>query len=189
MLGSHNSMSYLPAIKWWHRWQKRWYKCQKYTIKEQLDAGVRYFDIRLNYINHNWHFVHNRIDFGIEDEKVYELLNDSKAYVRIIYDVRCKYRKHNAYKFLNHINDIENKFPYINIDSVITYWNWKEYYKPIIEVQELHSGVSGNILDYLVYGTRKCFALTTPNMLKFNIKYLREGNKVLLIDYIDNEQT
>lgn len=84
MLGSHNSMSYLPAVKWWQRWQKRWYRCQNHTIEEQIKLGARYFDIRLKLINGQWHFVHNKIDFGLEDENVYLMLSTDKAYVRFI---------------------------------------------------------------------------------------------------------
>ena len=79
MLGSHNSMSYLPAVKWWQRWQKRWYRCQNHTIEEQIKLGARYFDIRLKLINGQWHFVHNKIDFGLEDENVYLMPSTNKA--------------------------------------------------------------------------------------------------------------
>lgn len=185
MLGSHNSMSYLPAVKWWQRWQKRWYRCQNHTIEEQIKLGARYFDIRLKLIDGQWHFVHNKIDFGLEDENVYLMLSTNKAYVRFIYDVRNKNSEHDAFKFLNHINDIENRFPYINIDSVITYWDWKEHYKPSMWVKELHSGVSSTILDYIIHGTKKCYALVDRFKIDENHMFLNdEENKVLLMDYI-----
>lgn len=47
-LGTHNSLSYLPC-QWWlrpFRWMGR---CQRLTISEQYDKGVRRFDIRVKY--------------------------------------------------------------------------------------------------------------------------------------------
>lgn len=185
MLGSHNSMSYLPAVHWWQRWQKRWYKCQCHTIEEQISLGARYFDIRLKLINDEWHFVHNKIDFGLADENVYKLLNEHEAYVRVIYDVRKKSDDHDSFKFLNYINEIENKYPKINFDSVITYWDWKEHYKPSIDVSELHSGVSSTILDYVIHGTKKCYAPVDRWSIEDNYQFLSSDNgKVLLMDYI-----
>lgn len=185
MLGSHNSMSYLPAVKWWQRWQKRWYKCQEHTIEDQIKSGARYFDIRLKLIDGQWHFVHNKIDFGIEDESIYAMLSANKAYVRFIYDVRNKNGEHDTFGFLNHINEIEGRFPYIKIDSVITYWDWKEHYKPSMLVKELHSGVSSTILDYIIHGTKKCYALVNRFNIDENNQFLNnDENKVLLMDYI-----
>ena len=40
MLGSHNSMSYLP-IKGWKKILKPWIKCQDLTIQEQYNQGKK----------------------------------------------------------------------------------------------------------------------------------------------------
>ena len=48
-LGTHNSLSYLRPSQWWLRpfaWMAR---CQSLTVKQQWDAGVRYFDIRVKF--------------------------------------------------------------------------------------------------------------------------------------------
>lgn len=186
MLGSHNSMSYLPAVHWWQRWQKRWYQCQDKTIDEQLASGIRYFDIRLNFINEVWHFVHNKIDFGIEDEEVYKSMNSikEKVYVRFIYDVREKSSKHNAYKFLAHLNDIQNKYPNIIPNSMITYWDWHNYLSSPITERELHSGISSNLLDYLIYGTKRCYSIVSVPNIERNYEFLEDKTKVLLMDYV-----
>lgn len=186
MLGSHNSMSYLPAVHWWQRWQKRWYQCQDKTIAEQLFVGIRYFDIRLNFINDEWHFVHNKIDFGVEDEEVYKAMNNvgEKVYVRFIYDVRKKSNKHKAYKFLAHLYDIQDKYPNIIPNNMITYWDWRNYLSGDIAERELHSGVSSNLLDYLIYGTKRCYAIATIPMIKRSYQFYKDNDKVLLMDYV-----
>ncbi len=48
-LGTHNSLSYHKPAQWWLRpfaWMAR---CQDLSIRQQWDAGVRYFDIRVKY--------------------------------------------------------------------------------------------------------------------------------------------
>ena len=64
MIGSHNTFSYLPAKHWWVTILKPWYKCQNKTIYEQYNSGVRYFDVRVRYINDKWCLVHNKIVFN-----------------------------------------------------------------------------------------------------------------------------
>src|SRR5574344_710189 len=53
ILATHNSLSYLKP-QWWLRpfsWVGR---CQSLTIEQQLEYGVRYFDIRLKFNEGNW---------------------------------------------------------------------------------------------------------------------------------------
>lgn len=70
MVGSHNSISYKRAVHWYHRFMKPWYQCQELSLNDQYSQGVRYFDIRVNWINNHWHLVHNKIDFGILDADI-----------------------------------------------------------------------------------------------------------------------
>ena len=41
MIGSHNSMSYLPPKNLWGKMTRPWNKCQNQNIREQYEAGVR----------------------------------------------------------------------------------------------------------------------------------------------------
>ena len=53
ILATHNSLSYLKP-QWWLRpfaWVGR---CQSLTIEQQLEYGVRYFDIRLKFKEGDW---------------------------------------------------------------------------------------------------------------------------------------
>ena len=49
ILGTHNSMSYLPPRRWWHRLMLPFARCQSKTIDEQLSAGARCFDLRISF--------------------------------------------------------------------------------------------------------------------------------------------
>lgn len=48
-LASHNSWSYLPPMKWWMRPFAFMAKCQSKNIREQYEAGVRLFDLRIRF--------------------------------------------------------------------------------------------------------------------------------------------
>lgn len=50
-LGTHNSLSYIKPEQWWLRPFNWIAKCQKLNLKQQWDLGVRYFDIRVKFIN------------------------------------------------------------------------------------------------------------------------------------------
>lgn len=49
IIGTHNSMSYLPPRRWWHRLMLPFARCQSKTIDEQLAAGARCFDLRVSF--------------------------------------------------------------------------------------------------------------------------------------------
>lgn len=66
MIGSHNSMTYLPPKHWFWRLFTPFWRCQNKTIKEQIDAGVRFFDIRVVWDRKLdcWQFAHGLVRFG-----------------------------------------------------------------------------------------------------------------------------
>lgn len=49
ILGAHNANTYLEPRKWWMKLINFTSKCQKLTINEQCEHGVRYFDFRIRY--------------------------------------------------------------------------------------------------------------------------------------------
>lgn len=49
ILGAHNANTYLKPRKWWMRLINFTSKCQKLSIEEQFEHGVRYFDFRIRY--------------------------------------------------------------------------------------------------------------------------------------------
>lgn len=66
MIGSHNSMTYLPPKHWFWRLFTPFWRCQNKSIKEQIDAGVKLFDIRVVWDRKldSWQFAHGLVQFG-----------------------------------------------------------------------------------------------------------------------------
>ena len=66
MIGSHNSMSYLPPKRWYWRLFTPFWRCQDKTIEEQIKAGVKFFDLRVVWDRKLdcWQFAHGLVQFG-----------------------------------------------------------------------------------------------------------------------------
>lgn len=77
VLGSHNSMTYLPADSWWMRlfgWAAR---CQSLTIEEQYRVGVRLFDLRVAFDRCGGvHFRHGAVRYRGDVEATLSRLNE-----------------------------------------------------------------------------------------------------------------
>lgn len=197
MLGTHNSMSYLPIVNWWQRWQSRWCRCQVRSIKEQYANGVRFFDIRVRWIDEECHFVHNRIDFGKVNKSVFEFLNaqEDKVYIRFILDERKDPKNENyTHLYCLFIKDILSDYPNIIPYEILTYWDWKDHKKEIYDgnpskcsiknVEEMHASVCNNLIDYIIYGTKECRPKMNTNNAIGYYKAVMCKEKVLLVDNI-----
>ena len=185
MIGSHNSISYLPPKNLWGKITRLWNKCQDKTLEEQFNNGVDYFDIRINFYNDDeWHFVHNKVDYGVVNDNIWKYIGKNKIPIRVIYDRRSKPKDdiHEENHFKIYLWLIRQKYN-VNIDSAITYWNWKEHYKPLVEVKEYHASVKATWYQYLL--GCKWFANKYNAFAKsFNIEYGTCPNRVLLLDYV-----
>lgn len=185
MIGSHNSMSYLPPKNLWGKITRLWNKCQDKTLEEQYRDKVRYFDIRINLYGDEWHFVHNKVDFGLVDNYIWKYIGKNNITIRLIYDQRSKpkdaIRKIN--RFTTYALILKDVY-HINITHAITYWNWKNYVvNPTIEIKEFHASVSAKWYQYIL--GCKWFANKYNAFVKtFNIEYKECPNRVLLLDYV-----
>lgn len=114
MLGSHNSLSFAPPIKWWGKLFRFVGKCQSKNIQEQYTLGVRYFDIRIRFDKGDPVPAHGPMIF---DCNIYEQLNnllsvvknDDKdpIYVRIILEYNRKQKNQDE------LDDMFNKYCWI----------------------------------------------------------------------------
>lgn len=95
ILGTHNSMTYLPPSKWWMYLLRFTAKCQRLDFKQQYEAGVRFFDLRLIFKYRGVHldkplFCHGPIVYDSSEADIFfvlEWLNSrigSKVYVRFL---------------------------------------------------------------------------------------------------------
>ena len=95
ILGAHNANTYLRPRKWWMRLINFTSKCQKLTIDEQLEHGVRYFDFRIRYDKELGVFrnCHGLVEYNtIVNQTVLLLsifahINETETiYIRFVYD-------------------------------------------------------------------------------------------------------
>lgn len=64
MLGSHNSLSFLPC-KWYMSLINIFAKCQSKSIIEQFNSGVRFFDFRLKvYPDGSYCYAHGLVEYN-----------------------------------------------------------------------------------------------------------------------------
>ena len=91
IIGTHNSMSYLPPRRWWHRLMLPFARCQSKTIDEQLAAGARCFDLRVSFDRNGMaQFRHGWCIFGGDETVTSVLMRLQRCgepiYVRLILD-------------------------------------------------------------------------------------------------------
>lgn len=201
IVGSHNSMSYLPPKNLWGKITKPWGKCQSLNLYEQWKEGVRMFDIRVRMIGKTWHLVHNKVDYGkLDITELTKVLNDISdeepniITIRLGLDVRKTPKDDKEYteKFVA-LAKLINQMTITNciIDDCITFWNWKhiDFHIGCINtnvpfVVELHTSVCSDWYLYLK-GTKwfakkhnsESRAITNLNTDPYELKYL-------LIDYV-----
>jgi hypothetical protein len=196
MLGSHNSMSYLPPSNLWGKITKRWGKCQDKTIHEQYEAGVRYFDIRVKLVNNHWRFVHNNVDYSyfsysyLDDILESATKDKNTIYFRILLDERKQPMAWENYAnrfrrlvklFKAYIED--NSYNAV-IDSAIIYWDWEDILVHSVAVTEIHASVSASWKEYIL-GTKAFAEQHNEDSKLSNTNILNAENKVLLLDYIE----
>jgi len=95
ILGAHNANTYLKPRKWWMRLINFTSKCQKLTINEQLEHGVRYFDFRIRYDKELGLFLncHGLIEYTYFVShtvlllSIFAHINETETiYIRFVYD-------------------------------------------------------------------------------------------------------
>lgn len=93
IIGSHNSWSYLPPLRWWMKPVAFMAKCQRVDIRKQYEQGVRCFDLRVRFNKYGQGIVaHGIVEYCYTASQIYKdlaWLNDrGDCYVRVIHEVR-----------------------------------------------------------------------------------------------------
>lgn len=134
ILGSHNTMTYLPPKHWWLYLIRFTAKCQKLSVTEQYDAGVRWFDFRITFkkgkdgLYHNPTFAHGLIDYKSPDLlNILDWLNNQldDVYVRIIHE-----KGDDMSKFLFHLyfTKVIQKYTHIHFTASYNKKGWELLY-------------------------------------------------------------
>ena len=89
-IGTHNSLSGYKVKNWWFKLINFTSKCQSKTIKEQLDAGCRWFDIRLRWYKGKLYAAHGLMIYDVTFEEflneVYVYNTTDTIYYRVMYE-------------------------------------------------------------------------------------------------------
>lgn len=130
-IGTHNSMTYLKPASIWG-WLGRFIvKCQSLTIQEQLDAGVRIFDLRIRKNdNHEWVFAHGMVEFkGEHPIDVLVLINSYEGCkVRLMWQTEDEDDPWEAEEFVSFCKAAEENFTNIKFFGGTSIATWKNWY-------------------------------------------------------------
>lgn len=204
MIGSHNSMSYLPVRQWYLKpfwWMAR---CQSKTLNEQFYTyGVRLFDIRIRFDkNGEIIYAHGPIEFSGKDMQfyLYDLntwANDSNetVYCRIILESNSpmKDQARQEVLFANECKCLQEFYPHITFFGGNRKYDWKEIYHfdANIELNDMYSSTTNIFGGSKDHWTAKLDDLWPWLYAKLrnkkNIKKYAEseGDKVLFIDFVN----
>nr|DAS78220.1 MAG TPA: hypothetical protein [Caudoviricetes sp.] len=157
-LGSHNSFSYLPIKKWHMKWIRPWVQCQSKDIFGQINAGARYFDMRVRFgKNGDVKIVHNSVEFKYDNlDDSLMLINAHNCHMRIVLDIRNKVDEKQEKMFFEYIKYLKENFPNIKLHVQIAARGWNdipELSAEPFEITEKHVSVIGynlkNVNNYL----------------------------------------
>ena len=194
ILGTHNSMSYLPCKLWVLSFFNMLFaRCQNKDIIEQYDEGARVFDIRVyRDSNNDWGFAHGLIKYR-SLQSIYSLIyllqhhndfcgNGDKLYIRLILE---RYKSEEECEWFKSLcKNLELEFPGINFIGGNRKKDWKKLYTfktdiPDSEVNQLVSSMAEDARWYEKF-MPWAYALRMNKKNKENYK----ENCINIIDFI-----
>ena len=186
ILGSHNSWSYLPVKKWWMKPIAFTARCQRKTIQEQYELGVRCFDLRVRWKDWEIQVAHGCIVYDISLQQLKDdltwLNEKGDCFVRILHEARTRKQYEESVAFFR-------SFCYVSLSDYpnIRFWCGRNLYDWMVDY------------DFGFYPTceEKYASVCPPKILddwwpwlyaKFHNRKIREqgtDSDILLIDYVD----
>ena len=196
LIGSHNTMSYLKPSNWLlYLGYLISAKCQNKTLVEQINSGVRVFDIRIfpEYDKHGttfWRYGHGLTKFTRNSPNIYLIVNtlnekakkDKKPmYMRIILE-RCKSER-DVQEFIDLCKFLEFNYPHVEFLGGNRKKDWKKCYifSTCITDNNVNQPVSSMAPDARWY-EEICPWLYAKRMNKVNKDKLIKG--INLFDFI-----
>lgn len=154
MIGTHNSLTYLPVKHWWMKPFNFIAKCQNKDILRQLSNGVQIFDFRCRPSRKNplaFVFAHGSMVYQLSVLEFFEILdalnrNTGTIYVRIMYESAFldKYRdtaeQENSFYVLCGI--VQNMYKNITFFGGRRKYDWKLLYDFKTEEPEFRDAYS-----------------------------------------------
>ena len=194
MLGSHNSLSYLPCRKWWMYLINWAVKCQSKTLSEQFHDGVRHFDIRLKWDDkEGWVIANGLIEYKGNIRRVLETLDsladyyDEKLYVRFLleYNKRPDDEATKIIKLRNFVRYARGEYSNIMYHLIETKWDEKviEIYSNNVILIHSYSNILGwKRFFWIPYWYAKFH--NKENRKTFKNILEDKANRVLMLDFV-----
>ena len=195
MLGSHNSLTYLPCRKWWMYLINWAAKCQSKTLSEQYHSGVKYFDIRVRFDKKGKPVIaHGLVEYKGVVENYVSILNEiakhykNKVYVRFVLEFNRRPEDWNRQEVLlsEFVQNLMKEYPYLIYDYIMCKWNEKvivRYNSNIIYIFHRYSSTLGwKRFLWIPYWYAK---LHNKNLMRtWDIELEDKVNRVLMLDFV-----
>lgn len=150
-LGTHNSLSYLPC-QWYLRLFSWIGKCQSLNIEEQYKKGVRFFDIRIKYVNGKTMSGHGLLTYKVDIENILEWLNSKyDCTVRLFLENNKKNPTKDFNRFENDIKNWISKYKNIVFTEGGCRYNYKRFINDKLKFDECYWKFGYTLIPYPKY--------------------------------------
>lgn len=194
MLGSHNSLTYLPCRKWWMYLINWAAKCQSKTLGQQYHDGVRYFDIRVRFDKNDKPVIaHGLVEYKGIAENYVIVINEfakhykDKVYVRFVLEfnkepdnwlVQCNL-------FKRFVANLRDEYTNIIYDYSMTKWDEGEFDRNTKMIYIFHrysSTLGWKRFLWIPYWYAKLHNKDIRNTWEIELK--DTVNRVLMLDFV-----
>ena len=197
MLGSHNSLTYLPCRKWWMYLINWAAKCQSKTLNEQFHNGAKYFDFRVRFKDEKPVIAHGLIEYKGNIDYMVANLNYFAEYFKETIYLRfvLEYNKipedfaSQIASLVNLVRYYRGKYPNITYTYVMSKWNEQKvatYYSKDTDTPTLIHKYSSVLKEkrflWIPYWYAKLH--NKKNRKAFKHVLEDEDSKVLMLDFV-----
>ena len=205
IIGSHNSLSYLPPKRWWMKPFAFMARCQRVDYTRQYMLGARLFDLRVWFDKDgNIQVRHGRMLYDIGQYGIYKFLRslerisawfpDDRCYCRIILEEdahasRMPYAGKSEELFNKFCYMTEKQYPHVKFFGGNRKYDWKVLYDfgNAVSLDDKYSSTTS------LFKSKKRWLAVLDDLCPYlyakthNIKNTREGTDkdCLFIDFVD----
>ena len=197
MLGSHNSLTYLPCRKWWMYLINWAAKCQSKTLSTQFHDGAKYFDFRVRFkdgkpvITHGLIEYKGNIDYMVANLNYFAEYFKETIYLRFV----LEYNKipedfaSQISSLVNLVRYYRGKYPNITYTYVMSKWNEQKvatYYSKDTDTPTLIHKYSSVLKEKRFLWIPYWYAKLHNKKNRKAFKHILEDkdSKVLMLDFI-----
>ena len=197
MLGSHNSLTYLPCRKWWMYLINWAAKCQSKTLNEQFHNGAKYFDFRIRFKDGKPVIAHGLIEYKGNIDYMVANLNYFAEYFKETIYLRfvLEYNKipedfaSQIASLVNLVRYYRGKYPNITYTYIMSKWNEQKvatYYSKDTDTPTLIHKYSSVLKEKRFLWIPYWYARLHNKKNRKAFKHILEDedSKVLMLDFV-----